>query len=79
MLEVNTKAPDFTLCDKEGNLVSLSDFHGKKVILYFYPKDDTPGCTLEACSFRDNVDLKKMGVEVVGISRDDGLSHEKFK
>nr|MBP7840343.1 redoxin domain-containing protein [Acidaminococcaceae bacterium] len=48
MLEVNTKAPDFTLCDKEGNLVSLSDFHGKKVILYFYPKDNTPGCSRQA-------------------------------
>ena len=51
MLEINTKAPDFTLPDKEGNMVSLSDFLGKKVILYFYPKDNTPGCTKQACAF----------------------------
>lgn len=77
--EVPYKAPFFKLKNSLGETVSLDDFAGKWLVLYFYPKDDTPGCTLEACSFRDNVDLKKMGVEVVGISRDDGLSHEKFK
>ena len=56
MLPVGTKAPDFTLKDKDGNEVSLSDFAGKKVVLYFYPKDSTPGCTKQACSYRDNFD-----------------------
>ena len=79
MLEVNTKAPDFTLCDKEGNLVSLSDFHGKKIILYFYPKDNTPGCTRQACAFAKAYDeFKKDNIVVIGISKDSVASHQKF-
>ena len=73
------KAPDFTLADTEGRLVSLSDFKGKDVIVYFYPKDDTPGCTKEACGFRDFWrDLQKAGVTVLGISADDPESHARF-
>ena len=79
MLEVNTKAPDFTLYDKDGNLVSLSNFHGKKVILYFYSKDNTPGCTAEACSLRDNFSqLRKAGYQILGVSVDNEKSHQKF-
>ena len=79
MLEVGTKAPAFTLPDKDGNPVSLSDFAGKKVVLYFYPKDNTPGCTAEACSIRDyNKELKDLGYEVIGISKDSIASHVKF-
>ena len=79
MLEVNTKAPDFTLCDKEGNLVSLSDFHGKKVVLYFYPKDNTPGCSRQACAFAKAYDeFKKDNIVVIGISKDSVASHQKF-
>ena len=74
-----TKAPDFTAKDQNGNTVSLSDFRGKTVILYFYPKDDTPGCTAEACDFRDNYQsLVGNGFEVVGVSVDDEKSHKKF-
>jgi len=74
-----TKAPNFTAKDQNGNTVSLSDFRGKAVILYFYPKDDTPGCTAEACDFRDNYQsLTGKGFEVVGISVDDEKSHKKF-
>jgi peroxiredoxin Q/BCP len=72
-------APDFTANDQNGNTVSLSNFKGKNVILYFYPKDDTPGCTLEACSFRDNYQsLVGQGFEVIGVSTDDEKSHKKF-
>ncbi len=74
------KAPDFTLPDQSKQNVSLADFDGKWIVLYFYPKDDTPGCTTEACSLRDaRDDLANLGAEVVGISKDDATSHEKFK
>lgn len=73
-------APDFVLPDISGKQVSLRNFSGKWVVLYFYPKDDTPGCTIEACSLRDARDtLSDMGAEVIGISKDDAVSHEKFK
>ncbi|MGZ3751075.1 MAG: thioredoxin-dependent thiol peroxidase [Mucilaginibacter sp.] len=74
------KAPDFTAKDQNGNTVSLSDFKGKNIILYFYPKDDTPGCTAEACSFRDNYQsLLGKGFAVIGVSIDDEKSHKKFE
>jgi len=73
------KAPDFKAKDQNGKSISLSNFSGKDVILYFYPKDDTPGCTAEACSFRDNYQsLLKEGFEVLGVSTDDEKSHQKF-
>lgn len=73
-------APDFSLTDDEGKTHGLSDFHGKWLVVYFYPKDDTPGCTVEACSIRDaRDDLTKLGAHVVGISKDEASSHEKFK
>jgi len=76
---LNTKAPDFTLIDQDGKTHSLSQYQGKKVLLYFYPKDDTPGCTTEACSFRDRLnELKKHGVQVLGVSADSEKSHKKF-
>ena len=79
MLTVGTKAPNFTLPDKDGNMVSLSDFAGKKVVLYFYPKDNTPGCTAEACSLRDAYsELQKAGYEIIGVSKDNEKSHQKF-
>ena len=79
MLEVGTKAPDFTLPDKNGNPVSLSDFAGKRVVLYFYPRDNTPGCTWQACAFAQNYDaFRELGVEVIGVSKDSAASHEKF-
>ena len=79
MLEIGMKAPDFTLYDKAGNTVSLSDFLGKKVVIYFYPKDNTPGCTRQACAFAASYDeFKKRGVEVIGISKDSVASHGKF-
>lgn len=79
MLEQNTKAPDFTLNDKDGSPVSLSDFTGKKVVLYFYPKDNTPGCTRQACAFAAAYeDFKKLDVAVIGISKDSTESHRKF-
>ncbi len=72
-------APDFTANDQEGNEVSLHQFKGKKVVLYFYPKDDTPGCTAEACNFRDNYQsLTTQGIVVLGVSVDDEKSHQKF-
>lgn len=72
-------APDFNLNDQNGKPVSLSDFAGKDLILYFYPKDDTPGCTKEACGFRDDWSaIKKLGATVVGVSADGGPSHQKF-
>jgi len=73
-------APDFTLPDVSGTIHSLADYKGKWIVLYFYPKDDTPGCTAEACSLRDARDtLAEMGAEIIGISKDDASSHEKFK
>ncbi|MDB5159235.1 MAG: thioredoxin-dependent thiol peroxidase [Mucilaginibacter sp.] len=78
-LTAGDKAPAFTAKDQNGNTVSLSDFKGKTVILYFYPKDDTPGCTAEACDFRDNYQsLIGKGFEVIGVSTDDEKSHKKF-
>lgn len=79
-LKEGDKAPDFTAKDQNGKTVSLSDFKGKTVILYFYPKDDTPGCTAEACDFRDNYQsLVGKGFEVIGVSTDDEKSHKKFE
>ena len=79
MLETGTKAPDFTLTDKEGNKVSLSDFLGKKVVLYFYPKDNTPGCTRQACTFAAAYEgFKGKNTVVIGISKDSAESHRKF-
>lgn len=79
MLEAGMKAPDFTLCDKDGKEVSLSDFLGKKVVLYFYPKDNTPGCTRQACAFAGAyAQFKAKNVEVIGISKDSVASHIKF-
>jgi thioredoxin-dependent peroxiredoxin len=73
-------APDFTLDSTEGKPLSLADFKGKKVVLYFYPKDDTPGCTTEACNFRDSfADFKKAGAVILGVSPDAVKSHDKFK
>lgn len=80
MKDVPYKAPDFKLPNQDGKEISLADFAGQWLVLYFYPKDDTPGCTVEACSFRDNRDkLIEQGAHVVGISKDDADSHEKFK
>ncbi|HEY4322806.1 MAG TPA: thioredoxin-dependent thiol peroxidase [Mucilaginibacter sp.] len=79
-LKEGDKAPDFTAKDQNGKSVSLSDFKGKNLILYFYPKDDTPGCTAEACSFRDNYQsMLSKGFEVIGVSTDDEKSHKKFE
>jgi len=79
MLVEGAKAPNFTLPDKNGNLVSLSDFLGKKVVLYFYPKDNTPGCTRQACAFAGAYNgFRQKDVEVIGISRDSVASHAKF-
>ena len=78
-LSEGQKAPEFTANDQNGKSVSLSNFAGKSIILYFYPKDDTPGCTAEACSFRDNYEsLLAEGFEVLGVSTDDEKSHLKF-
>jgi peroxiredoxin Q/BCP len=80
MLEVGDKAPTFTLNDADGNRVKLADFKGKKVVLYFYPKDLTPGCTIEACAFRDDIGaIKKLGAVVLGVSADDEKTHQKFR
>ena len=79
-LKEGDKAPGFTAKDQNGADVSLADFKGKTVILYFYPKDDTPGCTAEACDFRDNYQsLLSKGFEVIGVSTDDEKSHKKFE
>ena len=79
MLEVGMNAPDFTLLDKRGNSVSLSDFLGKKVVLYFYPKDSTPGCTRQACAFAQNhSNFEDKNVVVIGVSKDSVASHLKF-
>jgi peroxiredoxin Q/BCP len=80
MLKVGDKAPAFTLKDDTGTPVSLKDFKGKKVVLYFYPKDLTPGCTVEACDFRDaSVQIKKKKAVVLGVSKDSVALHEKFR
>ena len=79
MLEIGMKAPEFTLSDKDGNAVSLSDFAGRKVVLYFYPKDNTPGCTRQACAFAAAYEgFKAKDVVVIGISKDSVASHLKF-
>ncbi|WP_158861591.1 thioredoxin-dependent thiol peroxidase [Lunatibacter salilacus] len=78
-VEVGQQAPDFESKDQDGNTIKLSDYRGKKVVLYFYPKDNTPGCTAQACDLRDNYEaLQKAGYEVIGISSDSGKSHKKF-
>lgn len=78
-LKKGDKAPDFTGVDQNGDIIRLMDYKGKKVVLYFYPKDDTPGCTEEACNLRDNYnDLIKHGYSVIGVSADDMKSHQKF-
>ncbi|HVO11146.1 MAG TPA: thioredoxin-dependent thiol peroxidase [Vicinamibacteria bacterium] len=80
MMTEGKKAPEFTLPSSEGGSVSLKDLRGKTVVLYFYPKDDTPGCTREACAFRDSqAALKRKGAVVLGVSGDSLASHEKFK
>src|SRR5687768_18608264 len=79
MINEGDEAPDFEARDAEGNNDKLSDLRGRKVVLYFYPKDDTPGCTKEACSFRDGfAEFKRRGIEVLGASTDDERSHRKF-
>jgi thioredoxin-dependent peroxiredoxin len=79
MLKEGDAAPDFTTRDAQGNQVSLADFRGQKVVLYFYPKDDTPGCTKEACSFRDaDSELASKGIKVLGVSLDSEESHQQF-
>ena len=79
MLEMGIKAPDFTLFDKDGNQVSLSDFLGRKVVVYFYPKDNTPGCTRQACAFAQSYEaFKSCGAVVIGVSKDSAASHAKF-
>lgn len=80
MLRVDDKAPEFTLQTDEGHTVHLKDFRGRTVILYFYPKDDTPGCTKEACDFRDHwTAVNRQKAVVLGVSHDDASSHQKFK
>ncbi len=79
-IEVNIPAPDFSLADENGKVQRLSDYAGKPVLLYFYPKDDTPGCTTEACNFRDDYSVyEKAGVVILGVSPDSSKSHAKFK
>ena len=79
MLREGDAAPDFEARDAEGNTVKLSSFRGRRVVLYFYPKDDTPGCTKEACSFRDSfAEFRRHGIEVIGVSTDDEKSHRRF-
>jgi peroxiredoxin Q/BCP len=78
-LKTGDKAPSFSAKDENGNLISLSDYKGKKLVLYFYPKDDTPGCTAQACNLRDNLPaLQSAGYQVLGVSVDDEKSHQKF-
>ena len=80
MLETGTKAPDFTLPDQNGDMHSLSDYLGKKVILYFYPKDNTSGCTKQACGFADRYpQFKEKGAVILGVSKDSVASHKKFE
>ncbi len=79
MLEQGTKAPEFVLNDKDGNEVKLSDFNGQRVVVYFYPRDNTPGCTRQACAFRDAFEeYKALGIPVIGISKDSEASHQRF-
>jgi peroxiredoxin Q/BCP len=79
LLAVGTPAPEFTTTDQDGKRRALSDFKGKKVILYFYPKDNTPGCTKEACAFRDHfAEFRQLGVEILGVSVDPAKSHQSF-
>jgi thioredoxin-dependent peroxiredoxin len=79
MIEVGTQAPAITAKDQQGNTHNLADYKGKKVVLYFYPKDDTPGCTKEACNLRDNYEaLLAAGYQIFGVSTDDEKSHKKF-
>ena len=79
LLNIGDHAPDFTLTDKDGNPVSLSDFAGQKVVLYFYPRDNTPGCTRQACAFAFHyAEFQRRGVQVIGISKDSVESHRKF-
>ena len=78
-MKVGDKAPVFTLPDKDGKAVSLGDFRGRKVVLYFYPKDNTPGCTRQACAFAQNYgEFQKRGIAVIGVSKDGTASHQKF-
>lgn len=78
-LQIGDKAPDFEAKDQNGETVKLSDYRGKKVVIYFYPKDNTPGCTAQACNLRDNyTDLQRAGYEIIGISTDNVQSHQKF-
>lgn len=80
LLQENTKAPEFMLPDETGTNRKLSDYQGKNILLYFYPKDDTPGCTTEACNFRDDYSAyEKAGVVILGVSADSVASHAKFK
>ncbi|MBO6264830.1 MAG: thioredoxin-dependent thiol peroxidase [Acidaminococcaceae bacterium] len=80
LLEAGTKAPDFSLPDQDGNTVSLKDFKGQKVILYFYPKDNTPGCTKQACNFGELFpQIREKGAVVLGVSKDSVASHKKFQ
>lgn len=79
MLQAGDFAPDFTVKDQNGDEIKLSDFRGKRVVLYFYPKDDTPGCTKEACSLRDGfAEFEKNKIKILGVSTDDEKSHQKF-
>jgi peroxiredoxin Q/BCP len=80
IIQIGDNAPDFTLVSDENKTISLKDFRGKKIVLYFYPKNNTPGCTREACDFRDNnISLTKKNTEILGISKDTPKSHQKFK
>lgn len=79
MLQAGSKAPDFTLSDQNGNTISLSDFRGEKVVLYFYPKDNTPGCTRQACAFAGAYEVfQQLNVVIIGVSKDSVASHQKF-
>jgi peroxiredoxin Q/BCP len=79
MLEVGQMVPDFTARDQNGEPITLSQFRGKKVVVYFYPKDNTPGCTAQACDLRDNIDrLSAAGYQIIGVSQDKEASHQKF-
>ncbi len=79
MIKIGTKAPGFAIKNEKGNEIKLSDYLGKRIVLYFYPKDNTPGCTAEACSLRDSYSaLKKKGIEVIGVSADSEKSHQNF-
>jgi peroxiredoxin Q/BCP len=78
-LKIGDQAPDFSTTDQQGNAVALKDFSGQKLVIYFYPKDNTPGCTTQACNIRDNYSaLTKAGISIVGVSADDETSHQKF-